>query len=114
MLLDSSDEEDSFEKEMNNYLKFTKNDDGLEEGDDLEAINNKKKIIKKYQAKTNKNKVSLNLLMTGFLGIIFGLGNMIGIYLIQNQIRYNLIQINENTLFEGHYLGCLNTHRQAF
>ena len=37
MLLDSSDEEDSFEKEMNNYLKFTKNDDGLEDGDDLEG-----------------------------------------------------------------------------
>jgi hypothetical protein len=37
MLLDSSDEEDSFEKEMNNYLKFTKNDDALEEGDDLEG-----------------------------------------------------------------------------
>jgi hypothetical protein len=53
-------------------------------------------------------------MLTGLLGIIFGLGNMIGIYLIQNQIRYNLIQINANTLFEGHYLGCLNTHRQAF
>lgn len=114
MLLDSSDEEDSFEKEMNNYLKFTKNDDGLEDGDDLEAINNKKKIIKKYQAQTNKNKISFNLILSGLLAILFGLGNMFGIYILQNEVRYKLIQINANTISEGHYLSCLNTHRQAF
>lgn len=113
MLLDSSDEEDSFEKEMNKYFNFSKNEDDLDEGEDLEAINNKKKIIKKYQSKTIENKVSFYLLLIGLLGIIFGMGNMSGIYIIQNQINYNLIQINANTLFEGHYLGCLNTHRQA-
>jgi hypothetical protein len=112
LLLDSSDEEDSFEKEMNDYLKFS-GDDRDNSDDDFGSTINKKKILRTYREKHKSAKVNKNILVIGFLAVIFGISNMVGIFLQQIRIEYYLIQINSNTRLQQHFQGCLNYHRQA-
>lgn len=110
--LDSEDEEDSFDEEMNEYIKFDEDDDDQDDNE-YEASNNKKKVIRLYREKRRGNQLDFNILLIGILAICFGVGNMVGIYIQQERNRYYLVQLNSNTLMESHFFTCLNTHRQA-
>jgi hypothetical protein len=65
------------------------------------VISNKQKIKRRYNQRSQKGYANWNLLFFAVIAVGFGLGNIIGIYLQQVNIKYNLTQIYANTQVES-------------
>ena len=115
-ILESSDEDNnSFEIEMNKYVKV-KEHEYNEEDIKMELYENqtkKNRIRRKYIKRSGEGFSNWNILFFSLVAIGFGIGTVITLYFQQTNLNYNINQIFSNTLVESTFYECMNFLRQA-